>query len=138
MMTTFLQAVAILATAFLFGGMLLFSIGFAPFLFSVLPPETARLCIRKVFPHFYSFLIAIGLVATTCAVVMDVVSAMCLMLVVVTAFVARQVLMPSINLATDHGKVKKFKVLHSLSVMLTLAHIGISAFVLIELSGLLS
>lgn len=138
MMIVFAHAVAVLATAFLFGGMLLFSFGFAPFMFSVLPPETARLCIRKVFPHFYSFVIAMGLVAASCAVVMDVASAMYLMLVVVTAFIARQVLMPSINLATDQGKAKTFKVLHSVSVVLTLGHIGVAAFVLITLSGSLS
>lgn len=138
MMTTFVHSVAVLSTAFLFGGMLLFSMGFAAFLFSVLAPETARMCIRKIFPHFYSFVIATGLVAASCAVAMDVASAMYLMLVVVTAFFARQVLMPTINLATDQGKAQKFKVLHSLSVVLTLAHIGMSAFVLLKLSGLLS
>jgi hypothetical protein len=134
-MDNFYHAIAVLGTAFLFGGMLLFSLGFAPFLFSVLPPETARLCIRKIFPHFYSFVIAIGLVAGASAVAIDATSAVYMMLVVVTAFAARQVLMPAINAATDQGKTQKFKYLHALSVVLTLAHIGVSGFVLMALSG---
>ena len=49
---------ALLVTALLFGGMVLYSFGFAAFVFSVLPMETAGPTIRRAFPHFYLFVIA--------------------------------------------------------------------------------
>jgi len=52
-----LLAAALLVTAILFGGMALFSFGFAAFLFTALPVDVARLTIRKAFPHFYLFVI---------------------------------------------------------------------------------
>lgn len=41
---------ALLATALLFGGMTLYSFGFAAFLFTALPPETAGAALRRAFP----------------------------------------------------------------------------------------
>ena len=43
---------ALLATALLFGGMLLFAGGFAAFALKALPPVEARLLIRAAFPPF--------------------------------------------------------------------------------------
>jgi len=54
---TWLQAAALLTTAWLFGGMLLFAAGFAAFLFKVLPVAEARALIRQAFPPFYLFVI---------------------------------------------------------------------------------
>ena len=54
---------ALLVTALLFGGMVLYSFGFAAFVFSVLPMETAGPTIRRAFPHFYLFVIATSTVA---------------------------------------------------------------------------
>ena len=48
-----MTTIALLTTALLFGGMTLFSFGFAAFLFTSLPAETASPLIRKAFPHFY-------------------------------------------------------------------------------------
>lgn len=45
-----LRHAALLTTAGLFGGMLLFAGGFAAFLFEVLPVAAARALIRKAFP----------------------------------------------------------------------------------------
>ena len=49
---------ALLMTALLFGGMVLYSFGFAAFLFTALPAETAGPTIRRAFPHFYLFVFA--------------------------------------------------------------------------------
>ena len=38
--------------------MVLYSFGFAAFLFTALPAETAGLTIRLAFPHFYLFVFA--------------------------------------------------------------------------------
>jgi hypothetical protein len=43
--------------------MVLFSFGFAAFVFSALPIETAGPTIRRAFPYFYLFVIATSAVA---------------------------------------------------------------------------
>jgi hypothetical protein len=50
-----------------------------------------------------------------------------------TAVAARQLLIPAINRATDSGNKKRFLWLHSFSVLLTLGHIVLAAFVLVNL-----
>ena len=45
----------------------------------------------------------------------------------------RQQLMPAINRATDEGRQQRFKWLHGLSVLITLAHIAAAGFVLLRL-----
>jgi hypothetical protein len=121
---------ALLATALLFGGMVLYAFGFAAFLLNALPPEVARPTIRRAFPHFYLFVIAAAGVAAALLWPADPVGAGLLALIAVTTLPARQVLMPAINRATDAGDKGRFKRLHGLSVALTLVHIGIAGLVL--------
>ncbi len=121
---------AVLTTALLFGGMTLYSFGFAAFLFTALPAATAGAALRKAFPWFYAFVIAsAGLAAllwwrhdTTWAVLMAAVA--------FSTVPVRQLLMPAINRATDAGQSQRFKWLHGLSVVVTLAHIVAAAWVL--------
>lgn len=129
-----LRDVALLATAFLFGGMLLFSAGFATFLFKVLPMAEARVLIRKAFPPFYLFVIGVAAVAALLALQTDRIGAGVLALIALSTVPARQVLMPAINDATDRGLRRRFVRLHTLSVLVTLAHIGAAAAVLLRLS----
>jgi hypothetical protein len=126
MMATF----ALLTTALLFGGMLLYSFGFAAFVFSALPPETAGPTIRRAFPHFYLFVMATAAVAAGLLWPQDQVSAALMIVVALTTLPSRQWLMPAINRATDAGAKSRFNMLHGLSVLITLAHIGIAGFVL--------
>lgn len=51
-------SMAVLSTALMFGGMTLFSFGFAAFLFRALPAKTAGEALRPAFPLFYTFVIA--------------------------------------------------------------------------------
>jgi hypothetical protein len=127
--------IALLTTALLFGGMTLFSFGFAAFLFTSLPAETASPLIRKAFPHFYLFVIITSAVAGLCSFAVDGSSALLLLAVTATTIFARQVLMPMINAATDAGQKQRFKVLHSGSVALTLVHIVVSAYVITRLAN---
>ena len=127
--------ISLLVTALLFGGMVLYSFGFAAFVFNALPPETAGPLIRRAFPHFYLFVLASSAGAAAIAFPFDPVSSAILMAIAVTTILARQVLMPAINTATDAGAKTRFKVLHSLSVLITLAHIGAAALVLVRLAG---
>ena len=50
--------IALLLSALLFGGMVLYSFGFAAFVFNALPSETAGPLIRRAIPHFYVFVFA--------------------------------------------------------------------------------
>ncbi|WP_223428659.1 DUF4149 domain-containing protein [Tateyamaria pelophila] len=127
--------ISLLVTALLFGGMVLYSFGFAAFVFTALPPETAGPLIRRAFPHFYLFVLASSAVAAAIAFAFDPVSSAILMAIALTTILARQVLMPAINTATDEGAKTRFKVLHGFSVLITLAHIGAAAIVLVRLAG---
>lgn len=126
--------IALLTTAFLFGGMLLYSFGFAAFLFTALPAETAGPLIRKAFPHFYLFVLITSLAAAVLAAVDDRISAIILALIAATTVYARQVLMPAINAATDAGERSRFKLLHGLSVLITLAHIAGAGVVIVRIA----
>ncbi len=132
-----MHALAVLSTALLFGGMTLYSFGFAAFLFHALPAATAGTTLRQAFPWFYGFVIATaGLAAAFWwfnAVVPAVLPAVVLVLVAFTALLARQILMPAINAATDAGQRQRFKWLHGLSVLITLGHIAAAGWLLVTI-----
>lgn len=130
-----IEAIALLLTALLFGGMVLFSAGFAGVLFRTLPPETAGQVLRRTFPGFYLFVIVAAIAAALPLWFSDPAGAVGLAIVAVTTVPARQVLMPAINRATDAGRSSRFKVLHGASVALTLAHIVIAGWVVTRFLG---
>ncbi len=121
---------ALLTTALLFGGMVLYSFGFAAFLLTALPPEVARPTIRRAFPHFYLFVIGVAAAGAALLWSADPLGAGLMALIALTTVPARQVLMPAINRATDAGAKARFKRLHGLSVLVTLVHIGLAGYVL--------
>ncbi|MEO1748618.1 MAG: DUF4149 domain-containing protein [Pseudomonadota bacterium] len=127
---------ALLLTAFLFGGMALFSFGFAAFLFSALPSETASPLIRRAFPHFYLFVLITACVALLPTIARDLVSTYILAAIALTTVFARQILMPAINKATDAGDKRRFAWLHGFSVLITLCHIVAAGVVLVRLSNI--
>ena len=124
---------ALLLTAFLFGGMLLYSFGFAAFVFTTLPAEQAGHLLREAFPHFYAWCALTSLAAALPFYSVDPLSAGLLLSVAVTTIPARQVLMPAINSATDSGNKSRFNILHSASVTLTLLQIGAVGYCLTRL-----
>lgn len=121
---------ALLATALLFGGMVLYSFGFAAFLFTALPAETAGATLRRAFPHFYLFVIASSALAAALIWPSDRLSALVLAVIALSTWPTRQLLMPAINEATDTGAKSRFKWLHGLSVAISLAHIVLAGGVL--------
>lgn len=125
-----LQAVAILVVALLFGGMVLYSFGFAAFVFSALPAALAGPTLRRAFPHFYLFVIVTAAVAAALMLPQDKESALYLALIAVTTVPVRQFLMPAINAATDSQAKARFKLLHGLSVLVSLGHIALAGLVL--------
>lgn len=127
--------ISLLLTALLFGGMVLYAFGFAAFVFSALPATTAGPLIRKAFPHFYLFVFGASVLAACIAAFLDPLSAGILATIASTTVIARQVLMPAINAATDAAEKRRFSVLHSLSVLITLGHIAGAAWVVIRLAS---
>lgn len=123
---------ALLTTALLFGGMVLYAFGFAAFLFQVLPAETAGATIRRAFPHFYLFVMTCAALAGASLWPQDRLGALLLLSIALTTIPARQVLMPAINRATDRGAQARFRRLHSLSVALTVVHILLAGWVLLR------
>lgn len=132
MLDAYLRMASLLVVSLLFGGMLLFSAGFAAFLFRYLPPQDARMLIRKAFPLFYLFVIVVSSFATALCWRSDSFSAAWMAFVMLTTVAARQLLMPAINRATDLGYRKRFLWLHGFSVLLTLGHIVLAALVLVR------
>ncbi|MFO7758561.1 MAG: DUF4149 domain-containing protein [Roseovarius sp.] len=121
---------ALLTTALLFGGMVLFSFGFAAALFAALPADTAGATIRRTFPHFYLFVLGFAALAAALLWPYDRLAAGLLAVIAVTTIPNRQMLMPAINRATDAGAKTRFKWLHGASVLITLAHIGLAGVAL--------
>lgn len=130
-----LQNAALLLTAWLFGGMLLFAAGFAAFLFKVLPVTEARWLIRQAFPPFYLFVAGTAAVAAGVCWAVDHRGALLLAAIALTTWPTRQLLMPAINGATDRGDRQRFMWLHGLSVLVTLLHIAAAGVVLMRLNG---
>ena len=123
-------SLAILTTALLFGGMTLYSFGFAAFLFNALPAPTAGATLRRAFPWFYSFVIATAALATVFWWPHNATASAAMAAVAVSTLAVRQLLMPAINSATDAGQRQRFKWLHGLSVLVTVGHIAASGWLL--------
>ena len=130
-----MTTLALLSTALLFGGMVLYSFGFAAFLFTALPAETAGPTIRRAFPHFYLFVIAGAGLSAVFLVMTDPLGAAIMAAIALTTIPTRQILMPAINAATDTGNKRRFGMLHGLSVVITLIHIVAAAYVLHRFIG---
>ena len=80
--------------------------------------------------HFYIFVLGSSFLAGATVFTASPVASVALLAIFFTTLPARQILMPAINTASDEGDRKKFKTLHALSVVITLAHIFISGAVL--------
>lgn len=125
-----IEIASVLTVALLFGGMGLFSFGFAAFLFTALPMPQARSTIRAAFPHFYLFVLATAVVGGVLLIGVDTLSALLMGVIAITVVPTRQLLMPAINAATDRGDKSRFKWLHGVSVLITLAHIALAGWAL--------
>ncbi|MCU0762575.1 MAG: DUF4149 domain-containing protein [Hydrogenophaga sp.] len=129
-----IETLAILSTALLFGGMALYAFGFAAFLFTALPAPTAGATLRRAFPWFYAFVIVVSAGAALLWWPVDAVAAGAMLAVALSTVAVRQGLMPAINRATDSGARRRFQWLHGLSVLVTLAHIVVTGWLLARLA----
>ena len=127
------HSLAVLLTALLFGGMTLYSFGFAAILFTALPAPSAGATLRRAFPWFYVFVVVTAGLAAMLWWSNDAVAAAVMAAVAISTVPIRQLLMPAINRATDAGDRQRFKWLHGVSVLVTLSHIVASGWVLTRL-----
>lgn len=76
-----------------------------------------------------------SLIAALLALASSLFSASILALIALSTIPTRQILMPTINAATDAKLKQRFLVLHGLSVLITLAHIVALGFVIVDLAA---
>tara|TARA_B100001057_G_C22645579_1_gene869926 strand:- start:503 stop:892 length:390 start_codon:yes stop_codon:yes gene_type:complete len=128
-----MELLSLLLVAFLFGGMLLFSLGFGTLAFKFLEVDTARQFIRKTFPLFYLYIFSVATVASSILFFKNFEAFLLNFIIAVTVIPTWLILMPAINSASDKKLKRRFVLLHSVSVFITLFHIIIAAFALILL-----
>ncbi|MEM8630257.1 MAG: DUF4149 domain-containing protein [Pseudomonadota bacterium] len=130
---------ALLTASTLFGGMMLFSFGFAAFVFKAMPADQAGAVLREAFPWYYLFVVAFSALAAVVFTWVDPFSAALLALTAASAIYARQGLMPRINrardaqLAGDAAAKRRFGRLHGASVVLKFIQLGAIGWALVRL-----
>jgi Domain of unknown function (DUF4149) len=125
---------ALLTSALLFGGMMLYSFGFAPLVFSSLPSDVAGGLLRKAFPHYYVFVLVTAALAAALLWQSNSLSSGLMAAIAVIAIIARQMLMPAINMARDAGAKSRFNRLHGLSVALNMVQLAAVVAVLVRMA----
>lgn len=124
LINTGLASSAMLLSALLFGGVVLFSFTFALFALKHLPSEIARPLIRQAFPPYYLLVIGLAALAALAAAPSDPTAAGLLAAVSLSTLLARQIVMPAVNAAADQGNKRRFAQFHGVSVLIQLAQIG--------------
>ena len=125
-----MEFISLLLVAFLFGGMLLFSLGFGTLAFKFLDVTIARQLIRNTFPFFYLYVFSVAIIASSTLVFKNFDAFLLVFVIAITTIPTGLILMPAINLASDNKHKRKFVLLHTASVLITLAHIAIAGFAL--------
>ena len=131
-----IEFAALLLVSTLFGGMMLYSFGFAPMVFRAMPPEEAGRFIRAVFPWYYLFVIGVAGLGGALLSLRDFSSGVLMIAIALAAIYARQGLMPQINAARDARSrgdpdaKKRFGRLHGISVALNFTQLIAAGYVL--------
>ena len=129
-----MEFISILLTAFLFGGMLLFSVGFGTLAFKFLEIAIARQFIRNTFPFFYFYVFSISAVSSVILYFQNFDAFVLMVIIAITTIPTAFFLMPAINFSADNKLRRRFIVLHGLSIFITLTHILLGASILYFLS----
>lgn len=131
-----IEFAALLLISTLFGGMMLYSFGFAPLVFSALPAEDAGRFIRAAFPWYYLFVIATAGLGGAILLPSNARSGALALAISAVAIYARQGLMPRINDARDQrlrgnaDAKRRFGRLHGVSVALNFVQLIAAGYVL--------
>ncbi|MEE4378172.1 MAG: DUF4149 domain-containing protein [Candidatus Competibacteraceae bacterium] len=145
MMTSLMLAIAAVSAGLWTGAITFHSFIVAPLVFKNLETDQARVFLRALFPRFFKFGLGCGIVLVLALVMTGsglgwsaVLLGLLGTAVVMTGLEAYSLwLIPSINAARDAGDAgaKRFKFLHGLSVLLTLAILLLGLGVLITLGA---
>ena len=113
-----IQQISIYLTSMILGIMLFFSFVVAPVTFTALDEENARKFIRKIFPYYYTFNLAISILVLICFIILKIFSLDFYLILSVAALfaVTNFILMPLINKYRDEKQDNKFKYSHFISV----------------------
>ena len=136
----FLQFVALLGSAAVAGGILLFASVVAPATFAALDATAGQRYLRRVFPRYYLFLIVAAAIASACAIGFHPRLGMLLALIALSTLVIRQVVMPMINaardaeLAGDPAAGGRFRLLHRAAVVVNVLQLAVAGFVMFRLA----
>ena len=131
-----IEFVSLLLISTLFGGMMLYSFGFAPLVFSTLPAEDAGRFIRAAFPWYYLFVITTAGLGGAVLLLSNYRSGMLALAISAAAIYARQILMPQINAVRDAqsqgdtAAKRRFGHLHGISVALNFVQMIGAAYVI--------
>ena len=109
-------------TSIVLGAMLFFSFIVAPTTFKVLDENFARKFIRKIFPLYYSFCLIVLLITCNIYFFFSILNYEFYIILILTILFAISlfVLMPMINKFRDNKLEKKFKITHTISVIINL------------------
>ncbi len=115
---------------------MLYSFGFAPMVFSIMPADDAGRFIPAAFPWYYLFVIATAGLGGAILLLWNSWSGVLTIVIAVAAIYARQVLMPQINAARDEqlrgnpDAKRRFGRLHGISVALNFVQLIAAGYVL--------
>ncbi len=115
---------------------MLYSFGFAPMVFSIMPADDAGRFIPAAFHWYYLFVIATAGLGGAILLLWNSWSGVLTIVIAVAAIYARQVLMPQINAARDEqlrgnpDAKRRFGRLHGISVALNFVQLIAAGYVL--------
>ena len=120
-------------TSAVLGIMVFFSFVVAPITFTVLDEINSRKFIRKIFPFYYNVNFVLCVLVTIIYLFLKIfnINFYIFLFVTILFFISNYILMPLINKYRDNNQDKKFKYLHSISVVINFAQIIILIFLLI-------
>ena len=134
-----LDAIALLAAASLFGGMMLFAIVVTPTVFRSLEDASAQILLRALFPIYYVYLIVTALIGCIATISLNPRLGLMLGAIAVSAGTLRQIVMPRVKaardaeLAGDAGATARFQLLHRVSVAVNLGQLLLAGIVVVRL-----
>tara|TARA_Y100001970_G_scaffold267291_1_gene357084 strand:+ start:970 stop:1362 length:393 start_codon:yes stop_codon:yes gene_type:complete len=128
-----LEQIANFIIAAILGIMVFFSFVVAPVTFTALNEENSRKFIRKIFPFYYNVNFVLCVLVTIIYLFLKIfnINFYLVLFVTILFFISNYILMPLINKYRDNNQDKKFKYLHSISVVINFAQIIILIFLLI-------
>ena len=105
----------------------------APTIFATLDEKNAGKIIRKIFPRLFKLIVLISLIMTINSFIIG--SSFFLKMIYVSTFIFMTInflIIPTTNKSRDEGNDKKFKFLHTISVLTTMLILFAHSFLIIN------